>query len=110
MPGGGDPVGGGVWVTDDRIGDLLTGSTEGTGAVQGEWGGDGGGIIGGAQDDTAWASGRGEMDLEKLGHGGRAADIPHGLPVQGRPAELPGGGMPTTSEDKDGDVGTFYAP
>ena len=50
------------------------------------------------------------MELEKLGHGGRAADVPHGLPGQGRPVDLPGGGMPSTSGDKDGDVGKFYAP
>ena len=78
--------------------------------MQGVRGGDGGGIVGGAQDDTAWASGRGEMELENLGHGGRAADIPHGFTRQGRPAELTGGGMPRTSGDKDGDAGKFYAP
>ena len=49
------------------------------------------------------------MDLENLGHRGRAADVLHGLPVQGRPAELPGGGMPRTSGDEDGGGGTFYA-
>ena len=49
MPGGGDKVGGDVWVTDDGRGTLLPGVAEGTGALQG---GDGGGIIGGAQDDT----------------------------------------------------------
>ena len=48
------------------------------------------------------------MELEKLVHGGRAAEVTHELPVQGRPAELPGGDMPRTSGDKDGDVGTFY--
>ena len=58
---------------------------------------DGGGTIGGAQYDTAWASAREEAEIENLGLGGRAADKPHGLPVQGRPAELPGGGMPRTS-------------
>ena len=73
-------------------------------------GGDGGGIIDGSQDETAWASGRGETELENLVHGGRAADIIHGLPVQGRPADLPGGGMPRTSGDQDGDAGTFSAP
>ena len=85
-------------------------AAEGTGAVQGVRRGDDGGIIGRAHDDTAWASGRGEMELEKLGHRGRSVDVPHGLPVQGRPAELPGGGMPRTSGDEDDDAGTFYAP
>ena len=45
-----------------------------------------------------------------LGHGGRAEDIPHGLPGQGRPAEIPGGEMSRISGKKDGDAGTFYAP
>ena len=49
------------------------------------------------------------MELENLGHGGIAADVPHGLTVQGRPAELPDEGMPRTSSDEDGDEGTFYA-
>ena len=70
-------------------------------------GGDGGRIYGGSQDDLAWASGRGAAELENLGHGGRAADISHGLPGKGRPAELPGGGMFRTSGDEDGDAGPF---
>ena len=78
--------------------------------MQGVQGGDVSRIIGGAQYDIAWASGRVEMDLENLGHRGRALNIPHGLPGQGRPAELPGGGIPRTSGDKDGDAGTFYVP
>ena len=110
MPGGGYPVRGGVWATYYRRGNLLPGAKEGTGEVQGLQGGDGGWIIGGSQDDTAWEIGRGDMDLEKLGHRGRDADVPHGLPVGGMPVELPGGGMPRTSDDKDGDVDKFYAP
>ena len=78
--------------------------------MQGVRGGDGGGIIVGAQDEISWASGRGEMDMENLGHGGRAADVPHGLTGQGRPVELPGGGISRIRGDKDGDAGTFYAP
>ena len=66
------------------------GATEGTVPVQGLWGGYGGGICGGSQDESAWASGRGATELENLFHGGRAADLSNGLPGQGRPAELPG--------------------
>ena len=110
MPGGGEPFGGGVQATDDGRRTHLPGAAEGTGAMQGLWGGGGYGIIGGAQDDTAWTSGRGVMDLENLGHGGKAAYVPHGLPVQGRPTDLPGGGMPRTSDNEDGDAGTFHAP
>ena len=90
MPGGRDPVGGGVWVTDDRRGTLLLGAAEGTGAVQGVRGGDGGWINGRAHEDTTWASGRGEMELYNLGHRVRTKDVSHGLPVQGRLSELPG--------------------
>ena len=78
--------------------------------MQGVQGGDGDGIIGGAKYETSWASGRGDMDIENLNHGGRGAVILHGLPGQGRPAELPGGGMPRKSGDEDRDAGTFYAP
>ena len=52
MPGGGNPVGGGIRATDDGRGTLLPGVSEGTGEVKGVWGEDGGRIIGGAQDDT----------------------------------------------------------
>ena len=83
---------------------------EGAGAVRVVQGGDGGWIFGGAHYNTTWASGRGYMELENLGHGGRIMDVPYGLPGQGRPVDLPGGGMPRTSVDKDGDAGTFSAP
>ena len=53
MPGGRDPVGGGVRAMGDGIGNHLPGAAEVTGAVQGVRGGHGGGIIGGAQDDIA---------------------------------------------------------
>ena len=90
MTSGGDPVGGGVRATDDGRGTFLPGATEGTGEVQGVRGGDGGWIDGRAHEDTTWVSSRGEMDLDNLGHGGRTADVPHGLPGQGKPAELTG--------------------
>ena len=109
MTSGGDPVGGGVRARDDRKGALLLGATEGKVTVQVVQSGDGGWIFGGAQDDTEWASGRGATELENLGHGRRSADVSHGLTGQGRPAELPGGGLPRTSGNEDGNAGTFYA-
>ena len=63
MPGNGDPVGGGVRATDYWRGTILPGATEGTIPVQGVRRGYVGGIFGGAQDGTAWASGRVETDL-----------------------------------------------
>ena len=89
MPGGGEPVRGGVRATDEGRGTILLGASEGTGKVQGVRGGDGGWIFGGEHDDKRWASGRGEMDLENLDNGGRSADVTHVLPGQGRPKELP---------------------
>ena len=71
--------------TDNGGGPNLHGATEGTGPVQGVRGGDGGGIFGGAQDDTAWKSGRGKTDLGNLDHRGRAAGVSNGLPGKGRP-------------------------
>ena len=105
MPGGGDPVGGGVQATDDGRGTLLPGAAEGTGAVQGVRGGDGGCIDGRAHEYTKWVSGRGDMDFNNLGHWGRTSDVPHGLTGQGRPIDLP-----WISDDEDGDAGPFYAP
>ena len=48
--------------------------------------------------------------MGKLLRGGRTADVLHGLPGQGSPAELTGRGMPRTSGDEDGNAGTFSAP
>ena len=77
-------------MTDDGRGTFLLGAVEGTGAVQGFQGGYGGWIDGRAHEDTTWASGRGEMELDNLRHMGRTADILHGLPGQGRPIDMPG--------------------
>ena len=73
-------------------------------------GGDGSRICGRSQDDSEWAGGRGAAELENLIDRGISADLSNGLPVQGRPAELPGGGMPGTSGDEDGDAGALPAP
>ena len=50
------------------------------------------------------------MDLENLDHGVRSTDVPHGLLGQGRPAEMPGGGMPRTYGNEDGNAGKFHTP
>ena len=89
MPGGGDPVGGGVKSTDDGRGTHLPGEAEGTGAVQRVQVGDGDGIIGEAQDNTAWASGRGEMELENLGQGEEVWTYRMAFPAKGGPRSFP---------------------
>ena len=110
LPGGGESVGGGVQGTDNWGDPHLPVMTEGMGPVQVVWGVDGGRICGLTQDDLSWASGRGATELKTFGHGGRAADISHGLPGQWRPAELPGGGMPRTIGNEDGSAGPFPIP
>ena len=50
------------------------------------------------------------MELENIGHRGKAAYLPYDLTGQGRPMEMPGGGMTRTSGNKDVDASTFYAP
>ena len=84
--------------------------TEKTVPVRGVRGGDVGRICGGSQDDSTWASGRGTTKLENLGHGGIAADLLNGLSGQGRPVELPGGGMLGPSSDEDGNAASIPIP
>ena len=89
MPGGGDPVGGGVRARDDGRGTFLPGASERTDAMQGLRGGYDGWIDGRAHEGTTWTSGRGDMKFVNLGHRGRTVDILHRVPVQGKTAELP---------------------
>ena len=96
--------------TDNGGGPHLQGVTERTGPVRVMWGGDGGGICGESQDDSAWSISRGVTELENLVHGGRDAYLSNGLSVQGRPAETPGEGMTGPSSDKDGDAGSLPTP
>ena len=110
MPGGGDPGGGGVQATNFGRGTHVPGAIEVTGSVPGVRVVDGGVIFGGSQDDTTWASARRETELENLRHRGRSTDVLHGLPGQGTPAEMPGGGIPRKSGDEDGNAGSFSAP
>ena len=69
--------------------------------------GDGGGIVGVPQGDTAWSGGRGAVEMGSPGHGRRTADVLDGLTDQGRAAELPSGGLPRTDGDEDGDADTL---
>ena len=52
MPGGGDPVGDGIWEKDDRGGPQIPGTSERKGPVRGLQEIDGGGIIGITQGDA----------------------------------------------------------
>ena len=110
IPGGGDPVGGGIWEKDDGGGSHIPETSERKGPAQGLREIGGGGIIGITQGDVAWAGGRGAVELGSLGHGRRAADVPDGLPEQGRAAELTSGGLPRSGRDKDGDADALFQP
>ena len=48
--------------------------------------------------------------MEKSGRGDRAAEFPNDISGEGRPVELPGGGMPGPSGDEDGNVGALPVP
>ena len=67
-------------------------------------------ILDKSSDDSTWEGGGDTASMENPGCGGRATDFPNDFPGEGRPAELPGGGMPGTSGDKDGNVGALPAP
>ena len=45
-----------------------------------------------------------------ISHGGRAADVLHSLPGQGRPMDMPGGGITRKNGDEDDNAGPFSAP
>ena len=48
--------------------------------------------------------------MDHPGRGDWASDFQYDLPVEGRPAELPSGGIPGQSGDKDGNAGAIIAP
>ena len=100
MPGGGDTVYGSIQEKDDGGGNNIPGAAERTGTVRVMQEGDGGGIVGVPQGDTAWAGGIGVMDMGSLGHGRRTPDVLDGLTNQWRAVELPSGGLPRTGRDK----------
>ena len=50
------------------------------------------------------------MKLGSFVHRRRAADVPDGLPDQGRASELPSGGLPRPGRDEDGDADALFQP
>ena len=110
IPGVGDPVGGGIWEKDDGGGPHIPGTSERKGTVRGLRERDGGGIIGITQGDASRAGGRGAVGLVSFSHRQRDADVPDGLPDQGRDAELPSGGLPRSGRDEYGDADALFQP
>ena len=76
---GGDSVGGSIREEDYGGGPNIPGTAEIKGKLQIMRERDGDGVIGVEQGDTAWAGGRGAVELGSVVHGRRAADVPDGL-------------------------------
>ena len=110
MTGGGDPVGGGIWETNEGGGTNIPGTSERKGPVRGLRERDVGGIIGVTQGYAAWAGGRGAVDLGSFGDGRRSVDVLDGLPDQGRAVELPTGEMPRPGREEDSDDDALFQP
>ena len=58
-------------------------------------------------DDSTWERGGYTSEMEHPGRGDWASGFQDDLPGNGRPAELPGGGMPGQSGNKDGNTGAL---
>ena len=61
-------------------------------------------------DESTWEGGRDTSAMKHPGRGDWASDLQDDLPGEGRPAEIPSGGMPGQSGDKDGNVGALREP
>ena len=70
----------------------------------------GGGISVKSYDDSTWEGDRDTSAMEQPGRGDWASEFQDDLPGKGRPAELPGGGMPGQIGNKDENAGAIPAP
>ena len=61
----------------------------------------GGGTPDDSYDDSTWEGGGNTTAMDHPGRGGWALEFQGDLPGKGRTAELPGGGMPGPSDNKD---------
>ena len=66
-------------------------------------------ILDESSDDSTWEGAGDTAAMENTDRGGRATDFPNVFYGKGRPAELPGGGMPGPSGDEDGNAGALPA-
>ena len=94
MLGGRDPVGGGIWEKDEGGGTNIPGTLERKGPVRGLRNRDCGGIIGVKQGDSAWAGGRGAVDLGASATGGEPPTYRMAFPTKGGPRSCPAEGCP----------------
>ena len=111
VPGGRQPIRGGVRTKDDREGADVSGETKGAGRVWGLREGDGGRVAGISLDYVAWEGKGGQVELERISHGRRRnTDLSDRVPNQGRDEGMPSGGLPRKGWDTDGNENIFMAP
>ena len=111
VPGGRQPIGGGIRTKDDGGGADVSGEKKGAGRVRGLREGDGGRVAGIPSDDTAWEGEGGQVGLERISHGRRGnTNLSYRVPYQGRDKEMPSGGLPRKGWNTDGDEVTFLSP
>ena len=62
-----------------------------------------------SSDDSTWEDGKEAAAMENPGRRFKATYFTNEFPGEGRPVELPGGGMPGPSGNEDGNVGVLPA-
>ena len=110
VPGGRQPIVGGVRTKNDRGGADVSGETKGAGRLQGLREGYGGRVAGIPPDDTAWEGEGGKVELEQISHKRRRnTNLLDRVPDQGRYKGMPSGGLPRKDWDTDGDEDAFLS-
>ena len=90
VPGGRQPIGGGIRTRDDRRGADVSGKTKGSGRVWVIREGDGSRFTGIPLDDAAWEGKGGIVELEQLSHGRRRnKNLSDRVTNQGRDKGMP---------------------
>ena len=100
VPGGRQPIGGGVRTQGDGVGADVSGETKGAGRVAGS-----------PSDDTAWEGKGVQVELELSSHWRRGStNLSDRVPDQGMDEGMPSGGLPRKGRDTNGNEGAFLAP
>ena len=110
MSGGGEPVGSSVREEGHGGRDHVQGEVEETGIMRRMQRVVGDGIPDEPYDDSTWEGGEYTTSMEQPGRRDWTSDFQNDLPGEGGPAELPSGGMPGPSGDKDGNAVSLPAP
>ena len=67
-------------------------------------------ILVNSSDNSTWEGGEEKAAMDHNGHGEWAPELPDILFSKGETAEMPRGGVPRESDDKDGNAGALCAP